>query len=92
MADSAANAIQIISPDGKLKTLSQKEDVIDKTTGQLDQPCEAMVWGERVIVSNMDWPAVDDRAILPSHPCLYQVEAYQTIVDSLEITCVTDPQ
>jgi len=56
VADSAANAIQIISPDGMIETLAQNEDVTDKTTGQLDQPCEAMVRGDEVIVSNMDWP------------------------------------
>lgn len=56
VADSAANAIQIIHPDGAIETLAQNGDVIDKTTGQLDQPCEAMVCGNEVIVSNMDWP------------------------------------
>ena len=56
VADSAANAIQIISPDGTIDTLAQNQDVTDKTTGQLDQPCEAMVRGDEIIVSNMDWP------------------------------------
>ena len=56
VADSAANAIQIISPGGTIDTLAQNQDVTDKTTGQLDQPCEAMVRGDEVIVSNMDWP------------------------------------
>ena len=56
VADSAANAVQIIHPDGAIETLAQNGDVSDKTTGQLDQPCEAMVRGNEVIVSNMDWP------------------------------------
>lgn len=56
VADSAANAVQIIHPDGTLETLAQNADVTDKTTGELDQPCEAMVRGDEVIVSNMDWP------------------------------------
>lgn len=56
VADSAANAVQIISPDGTIETLAQNEDTLDKTTGMLDQPCEAMVRGNEVIVSNMDWP------------------------------------
>ncbi|MGO8749333.1 MAG: SMP-30/gluconolactonase/LRE family protein [Thermoguttaceae bacterium] len=56
VADSAANAIQIVSPDGKVETLAQNADVADKTSGQLDQPCEALVRGDEVIVSNMDWP------------------------------------
>ena len=56
VADSAANAIQVINPDGTIETLAQNEDVVDKRTGQLDQPCEAMVRGNTVIASNMDWP------------------------------------
>ena len=56
VADSAANAIQIIRPNGTVETLWQNEDVTDKTTGQLDQPCEALVRGDEIIVSNMDWP------------------------------------
>jgi sugar lactone lactonase YvrE len=56
VADSAANAIQIIRPSGAVETLWQNEDVTDKRTGQLDQPCEALVRGNEIIVSNMDWP------------------------------------
>lgn len=56
VADSAANAIQIIRPNGTVETLWQNEDVTDKLTGQLDQPCEALVRGNEIIVSNMDWP------------------------------------
>ena len=56
VADSAANAIQIVHPDGSVETLCQNEDVADKLTGQLDQPCEALVRGNEIIVSNMDWP------------------------------------
>lgn len=56
VADSAANAIQIIRPNGAVETLWQNEDVKDKLTGQLDQPCEALVRGNEIIVSNMDWP------------------------------------
>jgi sugar lactone lactonase YvrE len=54
--DSAANAIQIIRPNGTVETLWQNDDVTDKGTGQLDQPCEALVRGNEIIVSNMDWP------------------------------------
>ena len=56
VADCAANAVQIINPDGTVETLTQNEDVLDKRTGQLDEPCEAMVCGDTIIVSNMDWP------------------------------------
>jgi sugar lactone lactonase YvrE len=73
VADSAANAIQVISPDGKLETLAQNGDVTDKTTGQLDQPCEAMVCGDRVIVSNMDWPFPGMRNSKHSMPAVISV-------------------
>jgi hypothetical protein len=56
MADSAANAIQIINPDGTVETLAQNDDVTDKNTGGMDQPCEALVRGDEIVVSNMDWP------------------------------------
>jgi len=56
VADSAANAIRIVRPNGTVETLVQNEDVTDKLTGQLDQPCEALVRGDELIVSNMDWP------------------------------------
>jgi len=56
VADSAANAIQVIAPDGTITTLAQNEDVTDKTTGMLDQPCEALLRGDTIVSSNMDWP------------------------------------
>ena len=56
VANSAANAIQIIRPNGRVETPWQNEDVADKRTGQIDQPCEALVRGNEVIVLNMDWP------------------------------------
>jgi sugar lactone lactonase YvrE len=56
VADSAANAIQVVAPDGKVTTLAANGDVQDKRTGMLDQPCEALVRGNTIVVSNMDWP------------------------------------
>jgi sugar lactone lactonase YvrE len=56
VADSAANAVRIINPDGSVETLAENDDVTDKATGLLDQPCEALVRGDTVVVSNMDWP------------------------------------
>jgi hypothetical protein len=55
VADSAANAIRIINPDGSIETLAENDDVTDKKTGQLDQPCEALLRGDTIVVSNMDW-------------------------------------
>lgn len=56
VADSAANAIQVISPDGSVRTLARSGDVKDKRSGGLDQPCEAIIRGDTVVSSNMDWP------------------------------------
>ena len=56
VADSAANAIQIINPDGTVETLAVNDDVTDKRSGMLDQPCEALLRGDTIVVSNMDWP------------------------------------
>lgn len=59
VADSAANAIRIVHPDGTVETLAENDDVTDKHTGLLDQPCEALLpeyRGRTVVVSNMDWP------------------------------------
>jgi len=58
VADSAANAVQVISPDGSVRTLARSGDPTraDKLAGKLDQPCEALVRGNTIVVSNMDWP------------------------------------
>jgi hypothetical protein len=56
VADSANNAVRTINPDGTIETLCENEDIVDKTTGALRQPCETMMRGNEVIVSNMDWP------------------------------------
>ncbi|MCY3020592.1 MAG: SMP-30/gluconolactonase/LRE family protein [Planctomycetota bacterium] len=55
VADSGNNAIQVIDGD-KVETLAANEDTLDKKTGELDQPCEAMLRGNTIVVSNMDWP------------------------------------
>jgi len=56
VADSANNAVRIVNPDGSVGTLAENEDITDKKTGALRQPCETMVRGNEIIVSNMDWP------------------------------------
>ncbi len=55
MADSKANAVQIVSPEGSVKTLAQNGDT-DGLDGGMDQPCEVLPRGRELIVSNMDWP------------------------------------
>ena len=59
LADSAANAIHVISPKGSVTTLCVNGDAKGsgaKLKGMLDQPCEALVRGNTIVVSNMDWP------------------------------------
>ncbi len=55
VADSMANAVQMVSMDGTVQTLAQDPDN-DGSGGRLDQPCEVVVRGSEVIVSNMDFP------------------------------------
>ncbi len=55
VADSRANAIQMVFPDGTVKTLAQNGDT-DGLDGGMDQPCETLLRGRELIVSNMDWP------------------------------------
>jgi sugar lactone lactonase YvrE len=55
VADSRANAVQMVYPDGSVKTLAQNGDT-DGADGGMDQPCEVLLRGRELIVSNMDWP------------------------------------
>ena len=55
VSDSVANAIHAVSTDGKLRTLAQNGDT-DGLDGGMDQPCEVLLRGNELIVSNMDWP------------------------------------
>jgi sugar lactone lactonase YvrE len=59
MADCAGNAVQMISPDGRITTLARNGDVPDaaaKKTGMLDEPSEALLRGNEIVIANMDWP------------------------------------
>ena len=55
VADSRANAIQVVALDGTVTTLAKNGDT-DGLDGGMDQPCEPLLRGREVIVSNMDWP------------------------------------
>lgn len=55
VADSQKNAIQVVSPDGKLRTLWENDDT-DGTGGLLDQPCEVILRGNELIIANFDMP------------------------------------
>jgi sugar lactone lactonase YvrE len=55
VADMIQNAIQIVYPDGSVETIAMNGDT-DGADGGIDQPCEAILRGDEVIISNMDWP------------------------------------
>ncbi len=55
VADSLANAVQVVSPDGSVETLVSDTNN-DGSDGRLDQPCEVLIRGNELIISNMDFP------------------------------------
>jgi sugar lactone lactonase YvrE len=57
VADFMANAIHAVGPDGAVRTLASNPDGGPK--GSLDSPCEAVVRGDEIIISNMDMPFGD---------------------------------
>ena len=55
VADSLANAVQVVDMDGKVTTLASDGNNTG-AGGRLDQPCEVLIRDDAVIVSNMDFP------------------------------------
>jgi hypothetical protein len=55
VADSVANAIQVVTPRGRVFTLAQDPEN-DGADGRLDQPAEVLIRGREVIASNFDFP------------------------------------
>ena len=55
IADSMANAIQVVLPDGTVQLLAQNAES-DGSGGQLDQPSELLIRGNQLIIANMDFP------------------------------------
>jgi len=55
VADSERNAIHVVAPCGKLKTIWENGDN-DGSTGLLDQPCEPLIRGNELIIVNFDMP------------------------------------
>jgi hypothetical protein len=55
VADSLANAVQAVAPDGTVTTLAE-EPTDDGAGGKLDQPCEVLLRGKELIISNFDMP------------------------------------
>ena len=55
VCDSKNNAIRIITPDGKISTLTENADT-NGQNGLLDQPAEVLLQSNRLIVANYDMP------------------------------------
>jgi sugar lactone lactonase YvrE len=72
VADSKANAVQMVFPDGSVKTLAQNGDT-DGLDGGMDQPCEVLLRGRELIVSNMDWPVPGCINQTYNEPCTLSV-------------------
>lgn len=72
VADSRANAVQMVHPDGTVTTLAQNGDT-DGLDGGMDQPCEVLLRGREVIVSNMDWPVPGCINQTYNEPCTLSV-------------------
>jgi len=54
VCDMLINGVQMVSMDGSVETLHQNGDT-DGADGGLDEPCEVLVDGDRLVVINMDW-------------------------------------
>ncbi|WP_347157524.1 SMP-30/gluconolactonase/LRE family protein [Pontibacter chitinilyticus] len=55
IADSQQNAIHIVTPDAKVHTLAQNGNTTG-ADGKMDQPCEPLLVGDKLIVANYDQP------------------------------------
>ena len=60
VADFSANAIGRIAPDGSVTRMAVSPDT-DGFKGELDQPGEPIVWGDKIIVSCFDLVTDDDK-------------------------------
>ncbi|WP_295764238.1 SMP-30/gluconolactonase/LRE family protein [uncultured Oscillibacter sp.] len=60
VADFSANAIAKITPDGTVTRIASSPDT-DGFNGELDQPGEPCVWGDKIIISCFDLVTDDDK-------------------------------
>ena len=72
VADSMANAVQMVLPDGSVRTLAKNGDT-DGTDGGMDQPCEVLLRSGELVVSNMDWPVPGCINQTYNEPCTLSV-------------------
>jgi sugar lactone lactonase YvrE len=76
IADSLANAIQVVSPDGSVQCLAQDPEN-DGAHGQMDQPCEPLLRGKELILSNFDFPVpggVNTKFEMPNTLCKIRLD------------------
>ena len=78
VADFVVNAIAKIDPTGKVTRIAQSPDT-DGLAGELDQPGEPCVWGDKIIVSCFDLVTGGDKVNtaheLPATLSMLEVEA-----------------
>ena len=55
IADSQANALRIVEPDGTVHTLAENGNTTG-ADGKMDQPCEPLLVGNKLFVANFDSP------------------------------------
>ena len=72
VADSKANAVQMVFLDGSVRTLAQNGNT-DGLDGGMDQPCEVLLRGRELVVSNMDWPVPGCVNDAYNEPCTLSV-------------------
>jgi len=68
ITDSEKNAIHVLSPDGKLRTIWENDDT-DGSDGLLDQPCEVLIRGKELIIVcfDMSFPGLKNSAYDKHH-------------------------
>ncbi len=68
ISDSEKNAIHVLSPDGKLRTIWENDDT-DGSDGLLDQPCEVLIRGSQLIIVcfDMSFPGLKNSAYDEHH-------------------------
>ena len=65
VADFSANAIARIAPDGSVRRIACSPDT-DGFNGELDEPGEPCVWGDKIIVSCFDL-VTDEEKVNTAH-------------------------
>ena len=77
IADFSANAIGRVDSEGNVKRIAVSPDT-DGLHGELDQPGEPCVWGDKLIISCFDLVTDDDKVNtaheMPATLCMLEIE------------------